>query len=238
MAKTAAQKKADKAAKTAAAKANTAQPANTGSNLADLLTKAAQASATGQPFMATETEMTGLLTDPRGPLVEFNKDFRNGDQIAFRATALGVQMHQAGYQPPQAAPFSPPAQGGWGAPGGAAGQPSPQPQANPAPNPGPKSPAGPRPTVTFDDGVPVPSPRRGGRNSGVYGFETMNIGQSFFIAASADNPNPAKRIASTVSSASERLAPKKFIVRSVDETAQGRGKGARVWRAADVTEGE
>ena len=182
----------------------------------NLLAEAVQATNTGQPLMITEAEMAALTNDQRGPLVEFNPTMRNGELVAFRATALGVQVHQsASAQPAQA--------GGWGSP-----QPTP---------PAPKGRA--RATqpaqakaYTFETGIAIPAPRRGGRGSAVYGFEQMDVGVSFYIPSDNDNPNPAKRIASTVSSASKRLDPKKFVVRSVDETAQGRGKGARVWRTA------
>lgn len=207
--------KAEKAAAEAAAKAAASR---------DFLAEAVNATTSGQPLFATETEMHGLLTNPGGPLVEFNKTMTgpNGT-IAFRATQLGVQSYQARSQSqPQPQPSAP----AWGAPAptAAPSSPAPAPAAS-APASGPKS-------FTFDTGIPLPAPRRGGRGSTVYGFETMEVGNSFFVAATADNPNPAKRIASTVSSASSRLEPKKFVVRSVDETAQGRGKGARIWRTA------
>lgn len=219
---TAAAKKKREAAE-AAAKANTAAPRN-------LLAEAINATNTGAPLMATEAEMDGLLKDPRGPLVEFNANMRQGDKIAFRATALGVSVGSA----PAA-----PAAGGWGAPQGG---PAPQPQApaNPAPAASQAAPSAPSGTPKFAHavGVPLPSPRRGGRGSTVYGFESMAVGASFFIPADGDNPNPAKRVASTVSSASDRLTPKKFIVRSVvTDEAMARAwnvavgvKGAGVWR--------
>lgn len=210
MAKESAAAKKKREAAEAAAKAAPAR---------NLLAEAVNALNTNTPMMATEAEMDGLLKDTRGPLVEFNNNMRSGDKIAFRATALGVQVNSGQAPAPVAA---------WGAPGPAPAAPAPTPPATPAAasaNTGAKS-------YTFDAGIPVPAPRRGGRGSTVYGFETMETGQSFFIPTTADNANPAKRIASTVSSASARLDPKKFIVRSVDETAQGRGKGARVWRTA------
>lgn len=192
----------------------------------DLLAEAVNALNTNQPLMATEAEMSALLHDPRGPLVEFNANFKQGDKIAFRATAFGKQVQEAGPQgqPQTQAPA-------WGAPA----------VAGPAPGQGPvfTPPAATQAPAatgtgkfTFQTGIPVPAPRRGGRGSTVYGFEQMEIGQSFFIDADTENPNPAKRIASTVSSASTRLEPRKFVVRSVDETGQGGKKGARVWRTA------
>lgn len=201
----------------------------------DLLAEAVNARISNAPLMATEAEMDALLKDPRGPLVEFNVNMRSGDKLAFRATELGVQVKQAGgasqAAPPQAAWATPPAT-----------PVAPIPPAPPAPGAAaPPAPAAPgAKTFTFADGVPMPAPRRGGRGSTVYGFEQMDVGRSFFIPATDDNPNPAKRIASTVSSASSRLEPKKFIVRSiVTDEATGRAwnvppgtKGAGVWRTA------
>lgn len=198
--------KAEKAAAEAAAKT------------AGQLASAVNALNTNQAFMATEAEMSALLNDPRGPLVEFNPNMRNGEQVAFRATQLGVQAHASASAAPAAA--------GWGSP-----SPS-SPAPGPAPSQGSAQPVASSKSFTFDTNIALPAPRRGGRGSAVYGFEQMTVGQSFYIGATNDNPNPAKRIASTVSSASKRLDPKKFVVRSVDETAQGRGKGARVWRTA------
>jgi hypothetical protein len=62
----------------------------------------------------------------------------------------------------------------------------------------------------------------------------MEVGHSFFIPSSDENPNPAKRIASTVSSANERLDPKKFAVRRAEGTPWGfaGNTGAGIWRVA------
>lgn len=65
------------------------------------------------------------------------------------------------------------------------------------------------------DGAVLPA-GRGGRNANVYPFDAMNVGQSFFVGATEAKPNPAKSLASTVSSASKRLTPKKFSVKSVE----------------------
>jgi hypothetical protein len=219
---TAAEKKAAKAA------AATAAPRN-------LLAEAVNARNTNTPLMATEAEMHDLLVDPRGALVEFNASFKQGDKIAFRATELGMQVHAAGNATAQ--PAQAPA--GWGTPTPGATGPTP---GVPIPPAGAAPPAGNgnRPKITFATGIPLPAARRGGRGSTVYGFETMDVGHSFFIPASDDNPNPAKRIASTVSSASGRLEPKKFIVRSItvdDAMSRAYGvpvgtKGAGIWRTA------
>lgn len=69
------------------------------------------------------------------------------------------------------------------------------------------------------DGAELPA-SRGGRNRSVYPFDTMAVGQSFFVPASEAKPNPAKSLASTVSSANKRAAKDggsgaKYDVRSV-----------------------
>lgn len=87
----------------------------------------------------------------------------------------------------------------------------------------------------IDDGITMP-PSRGGRNRSVYPFDALTVGQSFHVPASEAKPNPAKSLASTVSSANKRNAKdggnkSKFEVRSVDAN-DPRGAGARVWRIA------
>lgn len=136
--------------------------------------------------------------------------------------------------------------------------------------------AAPSSGFTIDTDIPVPS-QRGGKGGEKYPFDNLPVNGSFFVPATAENDNPAKSLASTVSSATARYAVetgenetvtlktyqvdgdgkrvknaegkyiptgektetrpvmrevRKFTVRSVDETAQGRGKGARVWRTA------
>jgi len=93
------------------------------------------------------------------------------------------------------------------------------------------------PTSAFaiDDGITMP-PSRGGRNRGVYPFDQLTVGQSFHVPASEAKPNPAKSLASTVSSANKRNGKEggsgaKYEVRSVD-ASDPRGAGARVWRIA------
>lgn len=58
----------------------------------------------------------------------------------------------------------------------------------------------------LDDAVELPTIKRGGRGGNVYPFDEMSKGQSFFVAATADKPDPAKSLASTVSSATARYA--------------------------------
>lgn len=85
----------------------------------------------------------------------------------------------------------------------------------------------------------VPSPSRGGRGRSIYDFDGLAIGGFIFVPATDDKPNPAKSLASTVSSATKRSAPKKFGVQSV-EAGKVYGEftapanGAVIYRAADT----
>jgi hypothetical protein len=98
-----------------------------------------------------------------------------------------------------------------------------------------------------ETGVVLPAIKRGGIKESVYPFNVMEVNQSFFIPASAEHPNPAKTLASTVASATRRHAivdtsgklrknkkgedvpatinTKVFTIRAVEG-------GARVWRTA------
>lgn len=66
--------------------------------------------------------------------------------------------------------------------------------------------ASPSRSFVIDDNVPVPSVNRAGRNKTIYPFDDLAVGQSFHVAATPDNDNPAKSLASTVSSATARYA--------------------------------
>jgi hypothetical protein len=70
---------------------------------------------------------------------------------------------------------------------------------------------------TGADGAPAASPfaiiknavlptARGGRSSVLYPFDDMEAGDSFFIPATVEKPNPAKSLASTVSAATKKFA--------------------------------
>ena len=186
-----------------------------GANLVGLLQSAAQANSTNVPFYATKAEMQPLVAHALGQLVEFNEGMQQGDKIAFRASALGLQALATG-QLTGAPTATPTPTATWGAPAGA-----------PAPAPAQQQP-GPSKTFTFKKGIPIPTAKRGGKGQ-AFGFEQMEVGDAFDVAATADNPNPSKRIASNVSGATKRLAPKTFIVRSIEENGV---KIARVWRTA------
>lgn len=102
--------------------------------------------------------------------------------------------------------------------------------------------------------VAMPGASRGGRSTETYPFDKLEKGQSFFVAATEAKPNPAKSLASTVTSANERYAEeipgetrtnrkgnvvpatrqiREFAVRTVEDGAPWGFpgvKGAGVWR--------
>lgn len=96
------------------------------------------------------------------------------------------------------------------------------------------APAAVKPVFELDDNVPLPATVRRGRSESIYPFETMGVNQSFHIAATAEKENPAREYASTISSATRRLEPKRFVIRAVD-ASDPRGVGARVYRLPDYT---
>lgn len=100
----------------------------------------------------------------------------------------------------------------------------------------------------IEDSVAIPAISGRGRTGNTYPFDEMEVNQSFFVPATAEMENPAKSLASTVSSANARYAvevegetrtnrkgnivpvtklTRQFIVRGVTENGV---KGARVWR--------
>lgn len=95
----------------------------------------------------------------------------------------------------------------------------------------------------IEDNIPINAVKLRKRAS-IYPFDALKVGQSFFIAATDDRPDPAKSLASTVANASKRYAlptgetkisartgkevqilkyTRKFTIREVEG-------GARVWR--------
>lgn len=103
-----------------------------------------------------------------------------------------------------------------------------------------------KPNFAIDDGIPLAPVTGRGRGGETYPFDQLQAGQSFFVPNSAEKPNVAKSLASTVSSATRRYAEviegqtrkdrkgnevpalketRKFVVRAVEG-------GARVWRTA------
>lgn len=80
-------------------------------------------------------------------------------------------------------------------------------------------------------GFTMPAPTGRGRREATYPFDKLEIGQSFFIPATAERPTPAKSMGSTVSSANRRYAdatPKRFF--RVAEVEHKGVKGAMVQR--------
>lgn len=64
-----------------------------------------------------------------------------------------------------------------------------------------------KPIISAIVNVAVPRPakaKRGGHIKPVYPFDAMEVNHSFFVEATDDNQNPAKALASTVSSATRR----------------------------------
>lgn len=114
-------------------------------------------------------------------------------------------------------------------------------------------------TIEVDKTVQMPSVSRGRAGETSYPFDTMEVGDSFHIAATPENKDPAKSVASSVSTANqkhskiktdengntitksrkvrgggmkdfpEREPIKLFTIRAVDNT-DPKGPGCRVWR--------
>lgn len=108
----------------------------------------------------------------------------------------------------------------------------------------------------LESGFVVPPPsKRGGLKGEVYPFTHMSTGQSFFVPATEQRPNPAKALASTVSSANKRFAShyptlgkdgtphpragqptgkdgRQFAVRARTVADGEKANGARVYRVA------
>lgn len=113
----------------------------------------------------------------------------------------------------------------------------------------------PEPSFAIEDGIAIPEAKRGGGGGrkgprgSKYPFATMENGQSFFVPATEDMPNPAKTLASTASTAKKAFGEvtgtreitrkgetrtvdaytytRGFIVRAVEENGV---RGCRVWR--------
>jgi hypothetical protein len=101
-----------------------------------------------------------------------------------------------------------------------------------------------KPTFVIEDNIAIPEVKgRGRTGTSTYPFDTMNVGQSFFVAG-----KEAKNLASTISSVNARYSEeipgevrtnrkgkevpatkqnRYFIARSVEENGV---KGSRVWR--------
>lgn len=102
----------------------------------------------------------------------------------------------------------------------------------------------------IEDNIAIPEGgRRGGGKPSAYPFDQLQVGQSFFVPATTERPDPAKTLNSTVSSANNRFAvvdpsgamrpvtrgpnkgtsvpvmqyTRKFVIKAVEG-------GARIWR--------
>lgn len=107
----------------------------------------------------------------------------------------------------------------------------------------------------IETGIEIPKTTRGGARTSTYPFDSLEVGQSFFIGASEKHPEPEKSLASTISGATKRYDvlvpgetkevrnPKTQEVKTVPKTAHTRVfilragekdgvKGARVFRTA------
>jgi hypothetical protein len=130
-----------------------------------------------EPFYALATEKEAKeLID--GKLAEFNPEIRDGDKIAIRLTDEGLKANSE----MNASTNNTADTGNTGTASAAAS------------------------SFAIIDNAALPSAARGGRNGPVYPFDDLNVGQSFFVPATADKPEPAKSIASTATSAAKRFA--------------------------------
>lgn len=88
------------------------------------------------------------------------------------------------------------------------------------------------PQFVIEQGFVAPEAKRGGIRATIYPFDKMNVGDSFFVAATADRANPAKQLASTVSSATKRFKAegRKYIVRARTQADGEKANGARIYR--------
>ena len=80
----------------------------------------------------------------------------------------------------------------------------------------------------LEKGIEIGHVARRPRGSYKYPFEKMEVGDSFHVASTEKRPNPARTLASTVSSASKKY-DKVFRVRTVGDL-DPKGQGARVFR--------
>lgn len=196
-----------------------------------MLTKVAEATLDQtQGFAYVKNGATAAALAEAG-LIELNPQMVEGDKIAARATNEGVDAYQNGdsVEPTNTNE-------------GTETMNTENTAAAPA-------------AFAIETGVPIPAIKRQGVATSIYPFDALEVGQSFFVPATDEMPNPGKSLASTVSSASKRYATevgtrtinrrnketgemepvevpaykydRKFMVRTVEENGV---KGARVWR--------
>lgn len=98
-------------------------------------------------------------------------------------------------------------------------------------------------TYAIETGITLPTINRGGDRDNLYPFDALEIGQSFFVPATETMPNPAKTLASTVSTATRRYKSatpaRVFTIRANVFQVEGDSttpKGARIWRVTPPVE--
>lgn len=88
-------------------------------------------------------------------------------------------------------------------------------------------------SIAIESGIEVPEVKRGNVRTSAYPFAQLEIGQSFFMPVTETMPNPAKTLATVVSSATRRYKTatpaRVFTIRAVND-ADGKLTGARIWR--------
>lgn len=115
-----------------------------------------------------------------------NSQHDAGGNVATRATSVGVEANDANDAPQTEA----------------------QPQGNQVMTQAATAAAAPAARTKFTiASVALPAAKRGGGRTGsTYPFAELEIGQSFFVPATEAKPDPAKSLASTVTSANERYS--------------------------------
>ncbi len=83
-------------------------------------------------------------------------------------------------------------------------------------------------TYEIESDVPLTTVKRNNTGAVKYPFDKLDIGQSFHVPQTEDDPNPSKRMGSVVSSNKKRLGCV-FTARTVDES-DPKGPGCRVYR--------
>lgn len=199
----------------------------------ELLAQAVQATKSGQVSVATKAELESLQRDG---LVEIGPQEKPGsNKFQFRATESGVRAFES---------ENGSGNGADGGPQGTGENTEPQPQQNTQQPQTASNVKG----FEIENNVPVPEKARRSGPSGKYPFDALEVGQSFFIPATDDKPEPWKSLQSTVAAAQRRFAVEEGtrtdrngktvpnlkptrIFRLDKDTKNGK-EGARVWRTA------
>jgi hypothetical protein len=86
-----------------------------------------------------------------------------------------------------------------------------------------------KPTFGIITGAALPPSKRGNRGGGakaIYPFDSLEVGQSFFVPVSAKYPDPAKKLGSTVSAQNAKYAVETGETKQVERTKRGAGNRA------------